>query len=391
MPKQRAPFVLPDLAQWQVHAERGFLPDPDPLLELPRAYAAWERISRDLPGLLAAGSAALLRQVSALPTLELSGLHTAPMQNRAMILLTVLAHAFVWADPEQPRKLLPAAIALPLAALAAQLGRPPLCTHATTVLHNWRRLDPDGPIALGNVATLCGFFGGLDEAWFFLVALEVEARGAPAVVASLQLQAAVADLDADAATEIMEHLHATLLAMTAALRRMPERCAPFVFYNRLRPFLAGWKDEPLLPDGLIYEGMGTQPQQYFGASAAQSALFPLFDEVLGVAHAPGNAGGYLRQMRGYMPVEHRRLLEHVAAGPSVRQWLQHLPEGGALRAAYNLCVGELGTLRTLHMRIAAEYIVAQARAGVEARGTGSTSVIPFLKAVRDETTASAAA
>jgi len=117
MPKQRAPFAVPDLAQWQVHAERGFLPDPDPLLELPQAYAAWERISRELPGLLAAGSAALLRQVSALPTLELSGLQTAPMQNRAMILLTVLAHAFVWADPEQPRKLLPAAIALPLGAL----------------------------------------------------------------------------------------------------------------------------------------------------------------------------------------------------------------------------------------------------------------------------------
>ncbi|MDA1217263.1 MAG: hypothetical protein O3B38_03645, partial [Chloroflexi bacterium] len=121
------------------------------------------------------------------------------------------------------------------------------------------------------------------------------------------------------------------------------------------------------------------------------ALFPLFDEVLGIAHDPGNAGGYLGQMRSYMLGGHRRLLDYLAAGPSVRQWLLRLPEGGALRAAYNLCVGELGVLRTLHMRIAAEYIVAQARTGAEARGTGSTTVIPFLKSVRDETAASAAA
>ena len=391
MPSPPTTFVTPDLSPWEVHAERGFLPDPDPLLELPTEYAAWERINRELPGLLAAGSGAMLRSVSRLPTLELSGLQTASMHNRAMVLLSVLAHAFVWADPQQPRTLLPAAIALPLGTLAAQLGRPPLCTHATTVLHNWRRLDPSGPIELGNVATLAGFFGGLDEAWFFLVTLGVEARGAPAVVTSLQLQAAVAALDVGAATAALEAMHATLLGMTAVLRRMYERCAPFVFFNRLRPFLAGWKDEPLLPDGLIYEGISAQPQQYFGASAAQSALFPLFDEVLGIAHDPGTAGGYLRQMRNYMLGGHRRLLEYVAAGPSVRQWLQRLPEGGSMRAAYNLCVGELGELRTLHMRIAAEYIVAQARAGAEARGTGSTTVIPFLKSVRDETAASAAA
>ena len=391
MLKQRAAFVVPDLTQWEVHAQRGFLPDPDPLLELPPEYAAWDRINRELPGLLAAGSAAILRSVSRLPTLELAGLQTAAMHNRAMVLLSVLAHAFVWADPQQPRRLLPAAIALPLGTLAAQLGRPPLCTHATTVLHNWRRLDPDGPIELGNVATLAGFFGGLDEAWFLLVTLEVEARGAPAVVCGLQLQAAVAALDADAATEVLERMHAILQDMMAALQRMYERCAPFVFFNRLRPFLAGWKDEPLLPDGLIYEGFSQEPLQYFGASAAQSALFPLFDEVLGIAHDPGNAGGYLGQMRSYMLGGHRRLLDYVAAGPSVRQWLLRLPEGGALRAAYNLCVGELGVLRTLHMRIAAEYIVAQARTGAEARGTGSTTVIPFLKSVRDETAASAAA
>lgn len=386
----RTAFVVPDLAQWEVHAERGFLPDPDPLLELPPEYAAWERINRELPGLLAAGSGAMLRSVGRLPVLELAGLQTAPMHNRAMVLLSVLAHAFVWVDPQQPRKQLPAAIALPLGTLAAQLGRPPICTHATTVLHNWRRLDPSGPIELGNVATLAGFFGGLDEAWFFLVTLAVEARGAPAVVYSLQLQAAVLALDVEAATEVLERMHATLLAMMEALRRMHERCAPFVFFNRLRPFLAGWKDEPLLPDGLIYEGMGVEPRQYFGASAAQSALFPLFDEVLGVTHDPGHAGGYLGQMRSYMLGGHRRLLEYVAAGPSVRHWLQRLPEGGALRTAYNLCVAELGVLRTLHMRIAAEYIVAQARAGTEARGTGSTTVIPFLKSVRDETAASAA-
>jgi hypothetical protein len=41
-----------DLARYDFDRQRGFLPDPDPLVTLPDAFAAWEELGRDLPKLL---------------------------------------------------------------------------------------------------------------------------------------------------------------------------------------------------------------------------------------------------------------------------------------------------------------------------------------------------
>lgn len=41
--------------------------------------------------------------------------------------------------------------------------------------------------------------------------------------------------------------------MQGALSRMPEGCHPLIFYQRVRPFLSGWKANPTLPDGVLYE------------------------------------------------------------------------------------------------------------------------------------------
>ena len=43
------------------------------------------------------------------------------------------------------------------------------------------RLDVSQPIALGNIVCLNNFLGGLDEEWFRLVHVEIEARASPAL------------------------------------------------------------------------------------------------------------------------------------------------------------------------------------------------------------------
>ena len=39
------------------------------------------------------------------------------------------------------------------------------------------------------------------------------------------------------------------------MNRMPEKCDPFIYYNRVRPYIFGWKNNPATPDGVIYEGV----------------------------------------------------------------------------------------------------------------------------------------
>jgi len=38
--------------------------------------------------------------------------------------------------------------------------------------------------------------------------------------------------------------------MYATLKRMPERCDPYIYFHRVRPYIHGWKNHPDLPAGV---------------------------------------------------------------------------------------------------------------------------------------------
>ena len=61
--------------------------------------------------------------------------------------------------------------------------------------------------------------------------------------------------------------------MIRSFKRMKEGCNPSIFYNYIRPFLAGSKGNPSMPDGVIYDGVfDNKPQMFSGGSAAQKEI-----------------------------------------------------------------------------------------------------------------------
>lgn len=49
-----------------------------------------------------------------------------------------------------------------------------------------------------------------------------------------------------------------------------------------------WKNNPALPQGLIYKGVWDDaPQQLYGETGAQSTIVPALDMVLGIQHKQG--------------------------------------------------------------------------------------------------------
>jgi Indoleamine 2,3-dioxygenase len=44
-----------------------------------------------------------------------------------------------------------------------------------------------------------------------------------------------------------------IMGMVLSMGAMREGCHPFIFYNRVRPFLSAWKNNPTLPNGVIYQ------------------------------------------------------------------------------------------------------------------------------------------
>lgn len=367
-----------DFAAFDIDPITGFLPNPDPLRRLPPTFAAWDDLGADLPALLLAGQARA--RLAALPQADTSALHGRLQLERAMLLLSTFANAYVWGEKE-PAERIPRAVAVPLWGLAERLGRKPIIAHASNVLHNWRRLHADGGITLDNLALLQPFLGSSDEAWFVLVTVAIEARGARALPQLVRAQSAVSEGDLATLLDALRHIAVTIADMSATLSRMAERCDPHIFFTRVRPFLAGWK-----PPGILYEGVSTTPLMFAGGSAGQSALLQALDAALGVRHADPRSQPFLMDMRDYMPPPHRRFVEALEAGPDVGAFVQARAVGEpALVAAYNECIEWLTAFRRQHMEIAVRYITMQAPGPDAAKGTGGTSFAQLLGAAKRET------
>lgn len=249
------------------------------------------------------------------------------------------------------------------------------------VLNNWRRIDQDRPLTLDNVAALARFWGGVDEQWFYLVTLQIELDGAPALPALIKAQSAAADDRPDALTSQLNIVRDAIATMLATLNRMMEKCDPHVFYHRIRPFFTGWP-EP----GVIYEGVSPEPRLLLGGSAAQSALIQALDVGLGVRHPSDKSGPFLQEMRQYMPRTHRDFLLKLEAGPAVRPFVaRYASERPRLAAAFDACIGNLDAFRQKHIEISVRYVLHQARDDQDAKGTGGTDFVQFLSESRKET------
>lgn len=382
--------TLSDLKRFGIAPARGFLPIFDPLFKLPKEYFLWEDIAEELPELLAQGE--FQKRGYEMRVLGIDSLRGRELY-RAKLLLDFFASAYVWEDWQTgPRTSIPAGIAFPLCEVSRKLGRPPILSYASYALYNWHRIDKSGPIALENLEILQHFLGDIDEKWFILVHVQIEAEAAQALHAILFAQDAVLhDFPHTLGLHLPEVMQA-LQKMCATLNRMPEHCNPEAYYNRVRPYIHGWKGHPALPGGVIYQGVREfegQPQEFRGETGAQSSIVPCLDAFLGIEHANDTLSAYLNEMQSYMPPKHRAFINRVASGPSLRTYLMERANTHPfLVDVYNECIQLLHAFRLQHLEYAASYVYAQAQksgANPTAIGTGGTPFMAYLKKHADET------
>ena len=333
---------------------------------------------------------------------------------------------------------IPPPLTIPYLQICEHLELPPVATYAAVCLWNFKPIFPDEPIdSLDNLSTLTTFTGSLDESWFYLISVAIEARGAPLIPLMLNAIAATRVNDSRTVTECLRMFAERLDELGTLLQKMYENCDSHVFYHRIRPFLAGSKNmaDAGLPHGVIYEdGSGQETyRQYGGGSNAQSSLIQFFDIILGVEHrptgdkrsesspteqegtAPPSRHGFIHDMRSYMPGPHRRFLEHVSTVAEIRGYVQAHKNNRALTIAFDACLAMLRALRDKHIQMVSRYIIVKSRESrshsrslspraapppvnlasahesdarpghKKLRGTGGTALIPFLKQARDET------
>ncbi|XP_055272251.1 indoleamine 2,3-dioxygenase 1 [Moschus berezovskii] len=385
--------------EYYIDEEVGFAL-PLPLEELPHPYDAWVSIARNLPELIKNNQ--LRVEVEKLAVLSIDGLRGHKAQRLAHLVLGYITMAYVWGQGDGDiRKVLPSNIAVPYCKLSEKLGLPPILVYADCVLANWKKKDPSGPMTYENMDILFSFPGGDCGKGFFLVSLLVEIAAASAIKVIPNIFNAVQREDSDTLHKALLDISSSLHKALEAFSHIHEYVDPNLFFNVLRIYLSGWKGNPLLSEGLLYEGVWDTPKKFAGGSAAQSSIFQCFDVLLGIQHTVGgvpsdSAAQFLQEMRTYMPPAHQSFLLSLKSRPSVRDFV--LSKGNAvLQETYNECVQAMVSLRNYHLQVVVKYIVIPAsrqskaeRSSEEAsekesKGTGGTNIMDFLKTVRSKT------
>ena len=371
----------------------GFLGQNDPLKTFSTnssSLGRLENIAREIPKLLLTGS--LQNSLKTLSSNDLcidEVLDDPGQLNLAMNYLSFIAHAYMWGDQE-PNEFLPAAIAAPWVKAATILERPPILSYASYCLENWYRINSKDPISLENVALITNFLGGVDEDWFVTIHVCIEDAAREAIKAAKMISSLDASSDQNDLVKGLSLIKDSMEAVNEIFKRMPEKCDPYIYYHRVRPFIFGTKDNPDLPNGLIYEGeFNNQPQFYRGETGAQSSIIPSLDGALQIEHTNDNLRHYLNEMREYMPKPHRQFIGELEANSQVRSLIKDSRDASQ---RYNDCLEEIRAFRALHLEYAGTYIHKQSQiknpfgtGGSTITGTGGTPFMNYLRKHRDET------
>ena len=309
--------------------------------------------------------------------------------NLAMSHLSFIAHAYIWGGAK-PNSVLPEVISKPWVKISNYIGRPPILSYASYCLDNWYKIDKNEPISLDNVALINNFLGGVDEDWFVTIHVCIEDAATDAIIAADNLSKLNEDNKVSEFSSELRKIIQSLRRVNEIFSKMPDKCDPYIYYHRVRPYIFGTKDNPDLKKGLIYENQfDNKPQFFRGETGAQSSIIPFLDGALGIEHTNDNLRPYLNEMRDYMPPNHRKMIESVEKRSKAKIYIN---KSKKLVKEYNDCLEEIRRFRAQHLEYAASYIHKQSQiknpfgtGGSTIRGTGGTPFMKYLKKHRDET------
>ena len=351
--------------------ESGFLPNKISTL-LSNEFDDVEHIAKNLPKILANNQ--IKDEVLNLETeKDVSNLSIDELE-RAMLLYSYIGHGYIWGGTSI-EKVIPKNISKTWYKISQKLDRPPILSYASYALNNWKLQDVNKPFDLENIRILQNFLGGMDEDWFIMIHIAIE-HEAKEILNNLKTYY----LDKNEDQSYLDNALVSIKKINQIMNRMPEKCDPFIYYNRVRPYIFGWKNNPATPNGVIYEGVeeyGGTPQLFRGETGAQSSIVPALDALLGVTHSNDPLKEYLDEMRLYMPKEHRNLLNDLD------QWSENnrsnsITEDSSVVLSDEI-IKEVHAFRNKHLEYARIYIHEQSLSNQNNSNVVGTGGTPFMK------------
>ncbi|KAK2160884.1 hypothetical protein NP493_1620g00025 [Ridgeia piscesae] len=121
-----------------------------------------------------------------------------------------------------------------------------------------------------------------------------------------------------------------------------------------------------------------------GGSGAQSPIIQCFDAAFGSSHEPEKQA-FLDNMREFMMPRHRAFIDALRQAPSISKYVK-TSSNSELLAAYSQCLDTFRKYRTIHIQVAARFVIMMSRKwldqdkreAISALGTGANGIYAKL-------------
>ncbi|RUP42750.1 hypothetical protein BC936DRAFT_138138 [Jimgerdemannia flammicorona] len=315
------------------------------------------------------------------------------------------------------RQVLPSSIAVPLAQVANKIGAKPFMEYALSyrytyfipaprshttsegrILYNWQRKNPFKGLSYDNLDVIRSFAGTESEKqhsfshqYFFLSSspsphlfrkgfilnhVTMVAYSGDLIQHATDSLDAIMRCDRPSFNRAMKSLSVTYEHINNEMDFMWSR-SEAADYQKSRTFIMGTKNQPMFPNGVIYEGVSDKPLFHRGESGANDSMIPLGDNLLQLTGTmPNNPlTEVLRDFRSYRPTNHKEFLEYVQRRAD-EVGLKEFALQDDLSAAFYLAnVDQIRAFRHRHWNLTKEYILKYSNHPV---ATGGSPIVTWL-------------
>jgi indoleamine 2,3-dioxygenase len=283
------------------------------------------------------------------------------------------------------RQTLPPQIAVPLCIIADAIRAKPFMEYAMSyALYNWKRKDPSGPISFENLELIRAFEGSKDEAGFVLVHVAMVSSTGDLVRSVVETLSALESKDRASFNKAFKEAIAVMQRINVVMDTMWKRSSPNA-YGNFRTFIMGIKNQPMFPDGVLYEGVpedlakkqGGPRFQLRGESGANDSIVPTCDNLVQLTERmPENPlTTILRDFRSYRPIAHTEWLEFVEEKAKQLGLALFASEDSESSLCLLLMLDQIREFRTRHWNFTKMFIIRNTRHPV---ATGGSPIITWL-------------
>ncbi|KAL3893904.1 MAG: hypothetical protein SGCHY_005574 [Lobulomycetales sp.] len=387
-------------AQFSVTRTRGFLPIDDPLVSLPSPFGALESLLSRMPLTLSDGTPGLLAQgkfgdavLAELPLIDTSDIKDQALLTALFRDYTFAASAYLLEPCDLNmrksgsyglgRQILPKQLAVPLASVSEKIGAKPFMEYAQSyALYNYQKTSPEAPLTFPNLKLIRSFQNSVAETGFILVHVAMVAYSGHLVSASVKVLDAAAAGDRAAFNRALGEMIGAMRKINQVMETMWGRSRSNE-YKSFRTFIMGTKNQPMFPNGVLYEGVSETPTFFRGESGANDSIIPTCDNILCLTQSmPDNPlTSILKDFRSYRPASHNAWLDYTEARAKevgVDSYARKDVHSSALLLA---ALDQVREFRDRHWRFTKQYILKHSSHPVATGGSPIVSWLPNQLAV----------